>query len=289
MRTWLVVLLVVLLVGCAPVPTAVPIDTVASGPQVEIDRLYLRSAALGESRFVDVYLPPGYADSSDAYPVLYAHDGQDMEVIHLATILQDLYANGSVAPFILIAVHASDDRIREYGIAGAPAVEGIGARAAIHEDFLLNEVIPYIETNYRTLPGPEHTAVMGWSLGGLSAFDLTWNHPDVFGIAGCFSPSFWAYDDESDPVASRVALRLVADQGSSPGLRFWFSAGHLEGDSDRNGDGVIDMVQDARDMVALLQGQGYADIVLLELPEGSHDKLTWSQILPDFLAWVFPP
>lgn len=289
MRTWLLVLLLALLTGCGQPAATVPEIIAAPGPRVEVDRLYLPSAALGESRFVDVYLPPGYGGSEARYPVLYANDGQDMEAIHLRSILQALYADGAVAPFLLVAVHASDDRIREYGIAGFPAVEGIGARADVYTAFLLGEVIPYIDGNYRTLTGPANTAVMGWSLGGLSAFDLTWSHPDVFGTAGCFSTSLWAYDDGSDPAGSRVAFRLLADGESSPALRFWFSAGFLESDSDRDANGVIDVVQDARDMAGLLAERGYADVVLLELPEGGHDKLTWMQILPDFLAWAFPP
>src|SRR5690606_21085786 len=61
--------------------------------------------------------------------------------------------------------------------------------------FIIDELKPFIDANYRTLSSRENTAVMGSSMGGLISFYLVWNFPDVFSKAGCLSSSFY-FDDE---------------------------------------------------------------------------------------------
>jgi enterochelin esterase-like enzyme len=263
---------------------------------VTVDRLTFDSQFLANApRLVDVYLPPGFAtNSSQRYPVIYAQDGQDMGAVSLKMTLEELYASQSIRPLIVVAVHASGQRLNEYGTAGIPDYQYRGFKADLYARMLLEEIMPAINEHYPTLTGPENTAVMGWSLGGLTAFDLAWNHADVFGQAGAFSGSFWWHSENGGDLQamldSRIAHKMVREGEKREGLRFWFESGLRDETEDRDGDGVIDAVQDTRELIAELQAKGYGepDIELVELPNGHHSQTTWGRVLPDFLKWALP-
>jgi enterochelin esterase-like enzyme len=262
--------------------------------RVEVERLPpLESRILGEARTIDVFLPRGYrSDTLGRYPVLYANDGQDMSTVDLAGVLDSLQASGAMSPALVVAIHATE-RIEDYGTAGIPNAQELGIRSARYQQFLLEEVMPVIETRYRVETGPGHTAMMGWSLGGLSAFDLTWLHSDRFGSVGVFSGSFWWRTDDSSPAAkqaSRIMHRRIRETSVRPSIRMWFQTGMHDESSDRDGDGVIDAIQDTEELIAELVRKGYhrgTDIVDLTV-EGKHDLPTWKRLLPEFLKWAFP-
>jgi enterochelin esterase-like enzyme len=262
--------------------------------RVSVERLPpFSSTILGEVRTVDVYLPRGYhSDSATVYPVLYANDGQDMVAVDLLHTLDSLQETGAMAPVLVVAIHATE-RMQDYGTAGIPNAQGLGARAAKYEKFLLEELMPAIESRYRTARGAGSTTVMGWSLGGLSAFDLAWRHPDRFGAIGVFSGAFWWRTDDSSPAAkqaSRILHRRVRETVTHPRLRMWFETGLQDETADRDGDGVIDAIQDTDELLDELGKKGYrrgTDMVHLTV-EGKHDLPTWKRLLPEFLTWAFP-
>jgi len=271
-----------------------PTLTAGAGSQVVVERLPpLESRLLGEARTVDVFLPAGYAmEPLASYPVLYANDGQDMEAVALAAILDSLRRSGRMAAAIVVAVHATE-RVVDYGTACVPNAQGLGARADRYGQFLLTELMPLIETRYRIRRGAEHTAIMGWSLGGLSAFDLAWRHADRFGAVGVFSGAFWWRTDDLDVQArqaSRIMHRRVRETPGRPALRMWFQTGLRDETADRDGDGVIDAIQDTEELVIELERKGYRrgrDMVH-QTVDGSHDLPTWKRLLPEWLAWAFP-
>jgi enterochelin esterase-like enzyme len=263
--------------------------------RVTVERLPpFESRVLGETRTVDVFLPRGYArDSSRRYPVLYANDGQDMETVELRVVLDSLQRTGLMAPAIVVAVHARD-RMQEYGTAGVPNAQGRGARAGRYGEFLLGELMPAIEARYRVAAGAGLTAAMGWSLGGLSVFDLAWRHPERIGTVGVFSGSFWWRTDDTDTrhkQSSRIMHRRVRETRAKPALRIWLESGLQDETADRDGDGVIDSIQDTEELVAELARLGFRrgnDVVHLTI-QGGHNLPTWRRILPEFLVWAFPP
>lgn len=243
-------------------------------------------------RSVQVFLPPGYADDPGTrYSVLYANDGQDMGAWRLRETLARLFAEGAIQPLIAVAIPASPARLREYGIAGTPNAKGLGDEAADYVRWVLEVLKPCIDRRYRTRPGPAHTAVMGASLGGLSAFDLAWNHPGVFGMAGAFSGSFWWRSDDRTPArqqASRIAHRMVR-RGERSSARFWFEAGAADETADRDRNGVIDAIQDVTELMDELADRGYReghDMMYVEV-NGGHNPETWAAVLPAFLEWAF--
>ena len=151
--------------------------------------------------------------------MLYLNDGQDATALGLLPTLDSLTARGRIPPLIVVAIHANDQRLQDYGTAGTPNAQGFGARAHLYERFVLEEVMPWAAARYRLRGGPAHTAVLGSSLGGLAAFDLAWRHPDVFGTVGAMSGSFWWRTQDGTPEqkqASRVALSMVREATPLP-------------------------------------------------------------------------
>jgi iron(III)-enterobactin esterase len=254
-----------------------------------------RSKQLHNQRVITVFLPPDYEAQSDRhYKVLYLNDGQDASAIKLAETLAALIAHHEIEPIIVVAIHATRDRLYEYGTAGIPNARGLGKKARKYSFFILDEVLPYINRRYRTLTGPVNTAIMGFSLGGLMAFDLAWNHPDVFGAVGVFSGSLWWRTADADTHArqeSRIMHRRVRDTESPGYLRLWFQAGTDDEQDDRDNNGVIDAIQDTTELIDELARKGFRrgiEMVYTQVEGGEHNQATWGFILPYFLRWTFP-
>lgn len=278
-----------------PIPATV---TVAAPPVVTVEITEeFESTIMGNRRTIEVFLPYDYYTRSRAYKVLYVNDGQDMAALHMRSTLEKLYGEGAIEGIIVVAVHTTADRLNEYGTAGIPNSDGLGARADKYTRFLIEEVMAYINRRYRTLTSPGNTAIMGWSLGGLSAFDIAWNHPDLFWTVGVFSGSFWWRTDLlRDSVEarqnSRIAHTIVRESEKREGLRLrlWFEAGTNDETDDRDGNGVIDAIQDTTELMDELRLKGYVegeDMAYVEVGGGQHNQATWAKVLPDFLKWAF--
>lgn len=237
----------------------------------------------------------------EAWPTLYLNDGQDVAALRLEDTLGRLYLSGDLRPLVVVALPAVERR-REYGASngrvsipcdfgdGRP---GQGDRALEYERFVTDELVPHIRATFRVSREPRDTGVLGESLGGLSAFSLAWNHSDVFGLAGALSGSFWWRETAGsleNRQSSRIMQRLVREGGHPP-LRAWFEAGTLDERSDRNGNGVIDAIEDTKDLLAELEKKGYAldqELAYVEVQGGSHDHRTWAAAIPRFLRWAYP-
>ena len=241
-----------------------------SGAQVES----LSGLVFGnlEPREVRVFLPPGGATADT--PVLVALDGQNMKGWRLAEALVALAEKGGVVLPLVVAIPAGNDRLDEYGLAGQLDYAGRGRKAADFQRFVVESVLPAVRTRYGVVAGPARTGVMGASLGGMAAFDLAWRHPDVFGFAGIFSGSFWWRGEDSSPVArqqSRLVHRRVRESPQAPRLRLWFEAGPRDETDDRDGNGVIDAIQDTTELLAELELRGFRrgrDLVYVEVAGG---------------------
>jgi len=253
---------------------------------------HVASPQLGNRRTITVYLPPGYTHEH-VHPLLVAHDGQEMGAWKLADALARQHAAGCVSP-VVAAISANAARRHEYGTAGRLNGDGLGARAAEFQAFVTDTVVPLLRRRYQLERGPAHTAVMGASLGGLSAFDLAWQRPDVFGVAGVFSGSFWWRTSDvnvAEQQASRIIHQRVRETAAKPPLRLWFQAGTEDEKDDRDGNGVIDAIQDTTELIDELVARGFVrgrDVIYRETPGGRHHPSTWARELPEFLRWAFP-
>lgn len=246
-------------------------------------------------RRVTVYLPPGYdAARARPYPLLLALDGQTMPQWRLAETLDALVGAGAIEPVVVAAVPASAERLEEYGMAGQLDFAGRGRQAKALQDLLAGEVLPWLRERHQVAPDAARTGIFGASLGGLCAFDAAWRRPQLFGFAGIFSGSLWWRADDSSVAAqqaSRLAHRTVRETVTRPALRLWFQAGPRDEAADRDGNGVIDAIQDTTELVDELVAKGFRrgdEVVYHELEGGEHHESTWARVLPDFLRWAVP-
>lgn len=248
------------------------------------------------ARRVTVYLPPGYECARPSpYPLLLALDGQIMPQWRLAQTLDELVRTGQIEPVVVAAVPASAQRMDEYGTAGVPDHAGRGRHAKAFQDLLAGEVLPWLREHHRVTTAAARTGIFGASLGGLCALDAAWRRPQVFGFAGIFSGSLWWRADDSNPAArqaSRIMHRQVRTTAVRPALRLWFQAGTRDETEDRDGNGVIDAIQDTTELIDELVAKGFRrdrDVAYHEIAGGEHHASTWARALPEFLRWSLQP
>lgn len=161
-----------------------------------------------------VFLPPGYDENLlERYPVLYMQDGQNLffpdEAFNghhwkVQESLGVLESMNLVRKVIVVGIYPND-RTKDYTADGY----------AEYGRYLVEDVKPWVDAKYRTLTGAADTAVLGSSLGGVVSFHLAWEHPDVFGNAGCLSSTFGWNDDLLDRVRRepRRNVRFYLDSG----------------------------------------------------------------------------
>ncbi len=243
-------------------------------------------------REIRVYLPPGGVTPET--PLVLALDGQNMPAWRLAETVARLAEERRIVAPVVVAIANTPDRVEEYGLAGTPDYKGRGRLAADFQRFVLAQVLPAVRERYGLHADPARTGLMGASLGGLSVLDLAWRRPDLFGFAGVFSGSLWWRGEEGDWQAhqrSRLAHRFVRETARRPALRLWFQAGTLDETDDRDGNGVIDAIQDTTELVDELAAKGFTrgrDVVYHQVEGGRHDEATWAEALPVFLEWALP-
>jgi enterochelin esterase family protein len=238
---------------------------------------------------IDYYLPAKYSDSSD---VLFMLDGQDAELLHLKDTLQNLSQLKKIKSIIVIAIHANKNRMQEYGVAGKADYLKRGNKAKQFSKFIVEELIVHCSSFTGIKFAPSKTAIAGFSLSGLTAFDLAWNHSSVFESAGVFSGSFWwrkkSYEDGYTD-DDRIMHQVVRKSKSAPAIKCWIQTGTKDEIADRNKNGIIDSIDDARDLILEMKQKGVPskNIKYVEIPEGQHNQSTWSAALPLFLCWAF--
>lgn len=232
------------------------------------------SPQLENERDIFVYLPPSYAASSQRYPVLYMHDGQNLfdkalsygDDWQVDETMEALSLEGTEA--IVVGVpHMGVQRCNEY----SPFGDGCGDA---YLAFLTDTLKPLVDGALRTLPGRAHTGIMGSSMGGLISLYAFLRRPDLFGATGALSPSLW--------YANRAVFDVARDTPRSPG-RIYLDIGTAE--SPR-------MVADARRMQQLLQRKGYSlgdDLTYVEAPGARHDERAWGLRLLNALRFLLGP
>jgi len=222
--------------GEAPAPTPL----VGPGITGTIERYAAMPSRFVAARNVDVWLPPGYGkDPQQRYPVVYMHDGQNL--FDPATsygnvdwavdeVMTRLIEAGEVRPAIIVGIWNTAKRREEYmpqravqgtvrfNIPGAADIRPQGIISDRYVDFIVQELKPFIDGTYRTLPGRADTYVMGSSMGGLISQYAMSRHPETFGGAGCVS-THW-------PAGDGIALDDFATHLPDPAThRYWFDYG----------------------------------------------------------------
>jgi enterochelin esterase-like enzyme len=263
----------------------------AAESSILVENRILTSSFLQREVAVDFYLPKNVTDPS-AMSLLLINDGQDMKVLGLEAMLSNLHSKNEIRPLLAVAIHASKERKREYGIADQPDYLGRGDKAGLYTSFIMKELIPHIKKTY-AIDSFHEKAFAGFSLGGLMALDIVWKHPAEFSRVGVFSGSLWwrnidQMEEDYDDDKHRIMQQQVRNGEYHPGLKFFFQCGNMDETKDRNNNGIIDSIDDTLDLIAELEAKGYdrqKDICYLEFSDGKHDVPTWGRAMPEFLKW----
>ena len=263
----------------------------ANVPGISVEKITIASAFLERKVEIDFFFPAVISEP-DETNLLLINDGQNMDELGLQKILEDLYRTDQIKLIVCVAVHAGPERKMEYGTATQADYLGRGAKAGLYTSFVMYELLPFISKRFQNLYFAEK-AFAGFSLGGLMALDIVWNHPNEFKKAGVFSGSLWwrsvdhSLDDYKDEL-HRIMHRQIKEGKYHPGLKFFLTTGSFDETYDRNNNGIIDSIDDTLALINDLKKLGYEDkkdIVYINYEDGRHDIATWARAMPEFLKW----
>ena len=252
---------------------------------------HIKSDFLKRTVDIDIFSPDNLL-GNERVNLLLLNDGQDLDQLDLEKTLNELYEKWRIEPTVVVGIKASTDRLMEYGIANRPDFKKRGSKADLYTNFIIKELLPYIQSEVDvTINGKR--AFAGFSLGGLTAFDIAWNNDNYFDSVGVFSGSFWwrkkdlkaGYTDDD-----RILHEMIRETKVNPALKFWLMTGTEDELADRNHNFIIDSIDDTIDVVKELMKKGYQrpqDIFYYEMVGGKHDVPTWGKAMPAFLTWAF--
>jgi enterochelin esterase-like enzyme len=259
--------------------------------RIRLETHTLTSTLLTRDVTLSIFPPVGQMPSEEM-SLLLINDGQDLEVMNFEAILNRLYAAEEITPVFFVGIECGKDRKNEYGTAKFLDSRGRGTKALLYHRFIFEELLPFIRSNY-ALYSFKEKSFCGFSLGGLSALDIVWNHPTEFTKVGVFSGSLWwrtvsQNDPSFDEVNHRIMHIQIRNGEYYPWLKFFFQTGTLDETADRNKNGVIDSIDDTQSLIEELVKKGYdpqTDVRYLELKDGRHNVDTWGKAFPEFLKW----
>ena len=250
-----------------------PLSTSSSNVKI-IDTAF-NIPQLGKNRKIWIYLPPNYAHTTEQYPVIYMHDGQNLfdETTSgfgewkIDEILDSASKNGGKAFIVVGIAHGGGDRLKEYNPYDSEYGKAEGQQ---YVDFLATTLKPYIDHNYRTKKDFRSTSIVGSSMGGLISMYAIIRYPNVFGNAGIFSPAFWIGKSILDEV------KITRDQILNH--KIYFVAGEMESKT---------MVNDMNDVYRILNlDNKRKNIKLVTKTDGQHKEWFWSREFVDFYNFI---
>jgi len=291
-------------------------------PEVRIESRHLNT-----SRVVRVYLPPSYARAARRrYPVLYLHDGQNVFSTagpdccfgwgnwELDRSADRLVAEGRMREILMVAVDNTRSRYKEYRGRLRPAVEARrrapkktsadpdNARFESYAGFLIEELKPWIDREFRTLKTAASTGVMGSSMGGIASLALAWDHPDTFGLAASLSGAFQVEQrnfleralrrqtGRRKPFRIYLDSGVMDDSGDDDGLR---ETGEVAGELKRlgwkEGHHLLHFTDPRPFTEAELESAGLGRHKWDEARHSQHNEFYWRMRAWRPLEFLFPP
>ena len=227
-------------------------------PHGNVQQILFPSKSTNTSRRAFVYTPPGYVkDQSKRYPVLYLQHGWGEDETawsnqgHANLIMDNLIASGKIQPFIIVMTYGMTNDVRFGGMRDF--------KIEPFQTVLVDELIPYVDANFRTIADQPHRAMAGLSMGGMETKTITLARPDVFSHYGLLSGGTYAPADIKDK--SRVKL-------------IFMSCGSFE-----NPDGVKKAAAD-------MKAAGFNAVSYVS-PNTRHEFQTWRRSLYEMAPLLF--
>ena len=252
-----------------------------AGPGVQPLSAPMAMPGLGRERGIRVYLPPGYANSTRRYRVLYMHDAQNLFDDATSFIGEwgvdealDRLAREKGLELIVVGIdNGAEHRINELK-PWADAKYGAG-EADAYLRFVVEVVKPFVDTHYRTRPARADTGIMGSSLGGLTSWYAAFAHPQVFGRIGVFSPSYWI---------APQAYELASSKPLPRDTRMYQSIGDREGGDAEHDETVAAAV---RMEAVLRRAQPQLKLRAVVRAGAEHNERAWREEFPAAVLYLF--
>lgn len=262
------------------------------------------SKTFGGTQTLRIWLPPGYSDAANtqrSYPVLYMLDGQNLFDSCTATFghewqidetLTRLIQAGSVEPIIVVGLDNRGDRRPEEYLPYPDALYApdLHPRGADYPAFLVSEVLPRVEKEFRTRSGRLNTAIGGSSYGAIAALNALITRPMVFGIGLMESPSLQVGNGEFVRQARSLSL---GPQRAYVGVGTAELVSSADDDRKRGlpADAVNTlMVHSAEALAESLRSseQGGAEVKFVAAPGAHHQEQAWAARFADAIQFLFP-
>lgn len=264
--------------------------------QIEILEFNIKELG-GRHRFVRVILPHDYyLNITKRYPVIYMHDGQNLVdpakysgySWDVANTVKKLSLENKIDNVIIVGIDSDESyRIQEYTNALSKSADKkihkftkesiFLPEAHLYAKFLVEELKPYIDQNYRTLSDRLNTAVAGSSCGGNVSFYIGSVYNDVFGIIGAFSPAYWIVKED---LYARIKNKTFLNK-----TRVYHDMGGKE-------EGLFSRftcVKAAKKMANILEEKnlGANNHLFIIDYKARHTELFWQDRFHKFLTWAF--
>ncbi|CAK2018312.1 putative alpha/beta superfamily hydrolase [Vibrio crassostreae] len=258
---------------------------------------------LNRTRTIRIYLPIGYHQSEQAYPVLYMHDGQNVFEESTATYgmcwdaqttLDEMQRLGKLSGLIVVAIDSSDEldkmgRYNEYSPWKANAnikemgvddeLLKFGGEGDEYMAFISQTLKPYLDQKYRTKPSREFTYLAGSSMGGLISLYGGCLYQNTFGAIGVFSPAFW-FNKPS-------YFQYIKDADFSYPIKIYMDMGTDEARDNTKVDFAGVYLTGSREVNELLTQKKNVTLFYQECDGHKHNELAWSLRFPDFIDFIF--
>lgn len=237
----------------------------SDGTKGHVETHHLHSTILGNKRRVYVYTPPDYTTSGAAYGLLVVFDGWAYtHMVPTPTILDNLINQGMIPPLVAVLPDSLDQETRSRELPCHPPFV----------EFLLQELLPWVHSQYHVTSDPAQTIVAGSSYGGLAAAFAALRAPECFGKVLSQSGGFWWNKDAEDQIPQEwLTQQFIA--GPLHPIHFYLEVGLKE-------DGIIaDMVPSNRHLRDVLGLKGY-EVDYAEF-NGGHDYICWRGSFADGL------
>jgi len=229
-------------------------------PHGHVQQILFPSKSTNTSRRAFVYTPPGYdKDKSKKYPVLYLQHGWGEDETawshqgHANLIMDNLISESKTTPFIIVMTYGMTNDLK-------PGPGGLrNFKVDAFQTVLTDELIPYVDANFRTMADRSHRAMAGLSMGGMETHAITLAKPDTFGYYALLSGGTYTTEE----IAGKAKPKLI-----------FISCGSRE-----RPDGV-------KNAVVALKGAGYNAVSYVSENTG-HEFLTWRRSLHELAPLLF--
>lgn len=268
--------------------------SVQNVPHGQVREIWYHSNVTGGWRHALVYLPPDYdMQTRVRYPVLYLQHGAGEDETgwirqgHANFILDNLIAAGNCKPMIVVMAYGYARRVgyTPPDLTGKP----FGSPEMMHamqemmkgfEDDMTGALIPFVDSNFRTIPDREHRAMAGLSMGGMQTFQVTFDHLELFSYIGGFSGAAGVFGNQKLDTKTAFNGALADPAAFSKKVHLlWVGVGTDE----------PAMMKAGLERLHTSLQEANIQHVFYESPGTAHEWQTWRRDLRDFAPRLFQP